>query len=91
MNYISQFSEASATRGESESFKNSKAKKTRKIKYFKNGQKSIFEVSKSVKLPRMQFHEKIFLIFSMKIVKNDFTNFFFCTFLRILEHTVVTV
>ena len=32
--------------------------------YFKNGQKSIFELGKSLKLPKMQFHEKkIYLIF----------------------------
>ena len=27
---------------------------------FRNGQKSIFELGKSLKLPKMQFHEKLF-------------------------------
>ena len=35
---------------------------------FKNGQKSIFEMGKSLKLPKMQFHEIDLL---------DFTSFFF--------------
>ena len=51
---------------------------------FKNGQKSIFELGKSLKLPEMQFHEKNFTEFSWKILKNkfreidifDFTSFF---------------
>ena len=30
---------------------------------FKNGQKSIFELGKSLKLPEMQFQEKIFIIY----------------------------
>ena len=41
---------------------------------FKNGQKSIFALEKSLKRPKMQFHEKKFDLF-------DFTSFFFaCTF-----------
>ena len=36
---------------------------------FKNGQKSIFELGKSLKVPKMQFHEK-------KIDLYDFTSFF---------------
>ena len=31
--------------------------------HFKNGQKSIFELGKSLKLPKMQFHEKKYLNF----------------------------
>ena len=45
---------------------------------FKNGQKSIFELEKSLKLPRMQFHEKKNLIFL------DFTSFLAWTFLIFL-------
>ena len=30
---------------------------------FKNGQKSIFEMGKNLKLPKIQFHVKIFLIY----------------------------
>ena len=37
---------------------------------FKNGQKSIFELGKSLKLPKMQFHEKFFFDLF------DFTSFF---------------
>ena len=46
--------------------------------HFKNGQKSIFELGKSLKLPEMQFHEKNDLF--------DFTRFFFFawTFLNFL-------
>ena len=38
---------------------------------FKNGQKSIFEQGKSLKLPEMQFHEKIF---DLGPFKNDVTS-----------------
>ena len=53
----------------------SPAKKTREIKYihftnlfrpnsnFVNGQKSIFELGKSLKLPKMQFHDFDFIWF----------------------------
>ena len=45
---------------------------------FKNGQKSIFELGKSLKLPEMQFHEKKFFDLF------DFTSFFARTFLNFL-------
>jgi len=60
---------------EPENLKKSRPKKTREIKQinftnifcpnfisctFKNDQNSIFELGKSLKLPKMQFHEKIF-------------------------------
>ena len=32
---------------------------------FKNGQKSIFELGKNLKLPEMQFHEKKFNVFDL--------------------------
>ena len=44
---------------------------------FQNGQKSIFELGKSLKLPKMQFHEIFFLFI-------DFTSFFAWTFLNFL-------
>ena len=54
-------------------FKKSPNQKTHEIKYinfkkkffgnFKNGQKSISELEKSLKLPEMQFQEKITLIY----------------------------
>ena len=44
---------------------------------FKNGQKSIFELGKTLKLPKMQFHAK-------KIDLFDFTSFFDWTFLKFL-------
>ena len=49
--------------------------------YFKNGQKSIFELGKSLKLPKMQFHEN-------KIDLFDFTSFFAWTFISFLVHCV---
>ena len=42
---------------------------------FKNGQKSIFELGKSLKLPKMQFHEEKNYLF-------DFTSFFGLDFFR---------
>ena len=75
-----------------ENLKNSRPKKlvklnksiSRKISWpksifynFKNGQKSIFELGKSLKLPEMQFHEK-------KIDLFDFTSFSAWTFLYFL-------
>ena len=42
----------------------------KKICNFKNGQKSIFELGKSLKLSKMQFHEKKFAI--SKMAKNQF-------------------
>ena len=51
--------------------KSNKSSFTKKIIFnFKNGQKSIFEVGKNLKLPEMQFHEKKLDIF-------DFMSFFF--------------
>jgi len=49
-------------------FKKVQAKKTREIKNpffcnFKNDQKSIFEIGKSSKPPKMQFHENFFWIY----------------------------
>ena len=53
--------------GRPENLKKVQAKKTREIKEFnfcnfKNGQKSIFELGKNLKLPNMQFHIKKILI-----------------------------
>ena len=45
---------------------------------FKNGQKSIFELGKSLKQPKMQLHEKKFLDLF------DFTSFFAWTFKNFL-------
>ena len=68
-------------------FKKVQAKKTVKsnksISNFKNGQKSIFELGKSLKLPEMQFHEKNFLIYLISRV------FFAWTFLNFLAHCAV--
>ena len=50
---------------------------------FKNDQKSIFELRKSLKLPKVQFHEKI--IFDLF----DFASFFAWTFLNFLAHCVI--
>ena len=47
--------------------------------HFKNGQKSIFELGKNLKMPKMQFHEKKF----------DFTSFLAWTFLIFLASCVV--
>ena len=45
---------------------------------FKNGQKSIFELGKSLKLPEVQFHEKIFeqipFFAISKMAKNQYLN-----------------
>ena len=38
--------------------------------HFKNGQKSIFELGKSLKLLKMQFHEIFYLVFMENINKN---------------------
>ena len=45
----------------------------KKICNFKNGQKSIFELGKSLKLPEMHFHGVFFALF-------DFASFFALTF-----------
>ena len=47
---------------------------------FKNGQKSIFELGKSLKLPKMQFHEKFLFIYLISRV------IFAWTFLNHLVH-----
>ena len=45
--------------------------------YFKNGQKSIFELGKSLKLPKLQFHEKNFFdLFHLTKVIKRFDEFF---------------
>ena len=77
-------------------FQKVQAKKTREIKsitftkkflaklyfcHFKNSQKSIFEQGKSLKLPKMQFHEK-----NSDLL--DFTSFFAWTFLNFLARSV---
>ena len=50
--------------------------------HFKNGQKSIFELGKSLKLPKMQLSEKNFFDLF------DFTSFFAWTFLKFLARRV---
>ena len=50
--------------------------------HFKIGQKSIFELRKSLKLPKIQFHEKKFDLF-------DVTSFFVWTFLNFLSSCVL--
>ena len=50
---------------------------------FKNGQKSIFELEKSLKLPKIQFHEKMFFDLF------DFTSIFAWTFFNFLTRGLI--